>query len=77
MLTRWEKAKKRENLKFTFPMIWTSPTSSQNCYFCITEITGFSSSNRSQIQYANVSSAVKPQKTVVEDEIEAPEEMEV
>lgn len=77
MLIRWERAKTRENLKFTIPMIWTSPTSSQNCYFCMTETAGFSSSNRSKIQYANVSSAVKPQKTVVADEIEPLEEMEV
>lgn len=77
MLTRWEKTKNRENLKFTIPMIWTSPTSSHNCYFCMTEIAGFTSSNRNKIQYANVSSAVKPQKTVIVDETEALEEMEV
>lgn len=77
MLTRWEKNKTRENLKFTIPMTWTSPTSSHNCYFCMTEIAGFTSSNRSKIIYANVSSAVKPQKTVIVDETEALAEMEV
>ncbi|KAG5875248.1 hypothetical protein JTB14_031814 [Gonioctena quinquepunctata] len=77
MLTRWEKTKNRENLKFTIPMIWTSPTSSHNCYFCMTKTDGFTSLNRSKIQYANVSSAIKPQKTVIVDEIEALEEMEV
>ncbi|KAK4873917.1 hypothetical protein RN001_013277 [Aquatica leii] len=43
----------------------------------MTEIGGFSSSNISQIQYANVSSPVKSQKIVVKDEIKAPKEMEV
>lgn len=58
-------------------MIWSSPTSLQNCYFCLTDTTGFTSNTRDKIVYANVSSAVKPQKIELVKEIETVEEMDV
>lgn len=58
-------------------MIWSSPTSLQNCYFCMTNVAGFTSSIRNKIEYVNFSSAFKPHRIEVVDEIVALEEMEV
>ncbi|KAJ4446493.1 hypothetical protein ANN_13189 [Periplaneta americana] len=43
------------------PMIWREATShAEDCYFCLTKITGFSKKTRSKIEYPNVSSAIRP-----------------
>ncbi|XP_046600523.1 uncharacterized protein LOC124295250 [Neodiprion lecontei] len=77
MLIRWKKNKKQENLKFTIPMIWSSPTGLQNCYFCMTDTSGFTWNTKKKIVYANVSSAIKPQKIEFVKEVNTVEEMDV
>lgn len=43
------------------PMIWREPTShAEDCYFCLTKITGFSKKTRFKIEYPNVPSAIRP-----------------
>ena len=59
MLMRWDNTKKTGKLRFTKPMIWSAPSCRENCYFCMTDIKGFNSTN---ISYANGSSVAKPEK---------------
>ncbi|CAH1099008.1 unnamed protein product [Psylliodes chrysocephalus] len=67
MKTRWKNAKCKDKFPFTKPMIWSAPRNEGNCYFCITDITGFTSTTKSKIEYANVDSIVKPAKILVVD----------
>lgn len=68
MLIRWEKTRKPEQLRFTKPMMWSAPSCRENCYFCMTEVKGFTTATKANITYANVSSVVRPEKIAVVDE---------
>jgi hypothetical protein len=48
-------------MPFGVPMIWREPTSHLNdCYFCITNTSGFTSKNKQNIEYPNLPSALRP-----------------
>jgi len=50
-------------MPFAIPMIWREQTDHINdCYFCATNIRGFSSKNKANIQYPNMKSAMRPVK---------------
>lgn len=59
-LTGWLKGTKK-SLRFSCSMIWREQQNHINdCYFCMTEIKGFSRKNKHKIKYPNVSSAQRP-----------------
>ena len=59
-LTRWLNGK-RKAMPFAVPMIWREPQNHSNdCYFCMTKIAGFSKKNKSKIVYPDCASAIKP-----------------
>lgn len=61
MLNIWDKNKQEDkHLKFSVLMLWTKPYQKEDCYFCMTEIKGFSGKSKHKIVYANVSSVTKP-----------------
>ena len=42
-------------------MVWREPRNhADDCYFCLTNITGFNASSRKKIQYPNLRSAMRP-----------------
>ena len=42
-------------------MVWRKPTNHyDDCYFCLTNVSGFSAKNKSNIVYLNVPSAMRP-----------------
>ena len=48
-------------MPFAVPMIWREQTDhATDCYFCLTNIKGFSRKNKSKIVYPNCNSALKP-----------------
>lgn len=50
-----------DKMPFGSPMIWTEPTNhAVDCYFCLTPLKGFSEKSKRGIQYADVSSVIKP-----------------
>ena len=49
-----------KRLPFSFPMVWFEPVGHHDCYFCATNITGFTLKTRQSIKYADVTSAKKP-----------------
>ena len=58
-LTAWFSGKKA-SLSFAVPMVWREPRShADDCYFCLTDITGFNASSR-KIIYPNLPSALRP-----------------
>ena len=59
-LTGWVKGS-RKSMTFAVPMIWREPQNHLNdCYYCMTEIKGFSSKSKHRIQYPNIPSARRP-----------------
>ena len=59
-LLRWIN-KKQMKMPFAVPMIWREQTDhATDCYFCLTNIKGFSRKNKSKIIYPNCNSALKP-----------------
>lgn len=59
-LTGWMKGS-HKSMKFAIPMIWREPQNHVNdCYFCMTDIKGFSSKSKHKIQYHNIPSARRP-----------------
>ena len=59
-LTQWLNGK-RKSMPFAVPMIWREPTNHYtDCYFCLTNIAGFSKKNKSKIVYPDCPSAIKP-----------------
>ena len=60
MLSAWMNGKKKA-MPFSVPMIWREPKNHFNdCYFCMTNIVGFTKKNKSKITYPNYESARKP-----------------
>ena len=48
-------------MPFGVPMVWREPTNHLNdCYFCMTKISGFSTKNKQNIEYPNLPSALRP-----------------
>ena len=59
-LTAWFNGKKAA-FNFAVPMVWREPRNhADDCYFCLTIITGFNASSRKKIKYPNLRSAMKP-----------------
>ncbi|KAI6657155.1 hypothetical protein LOD99_15941 [Oopsacas minuta] len=59
-LIQWLNGKKK-SMPFAVPMIWREPKNhTSDCYFCTTNIAGFSSKNKSKIIYPTCKSALKP-----------------
>ena len=59
-LTQWLQGK-AQHLPFGVPMIWREQRNHyDDCYFCMTSVTGFNSRNKSSIVYPNVPSAMRP-----------------
>jgi len=51
----------QDSMPFAVPMIWREQRNHTNdCYFCLTNLTGYSVKTRHKIQYANVESISKP-----------------
>ena len=47
--------------KFAVPMVWRAPQNhADDCYFCLTNITGFNAWSRKKIKYPNLRSAMRP-----------------
>ena len=48
-------------MNFATPMVWHEPQDhSSDCYFCITQIKGISSTSRHTVKYQNLPSAMRP-----------------
>jgi hypothetical protein len=59
-LSRWWHGKQK-HMPFGVPMVWREPTNHLNdCYFCMTKISGFSTKNKQNIEYPNLPSALRP-----------------
>ena len=59
-LTVWFNGKKAA-FNFAVPMVWREPRNhADDCYFCLTNITGFNASSRKKIKYPNLRSAMRP-----------------
>ena len=60
MLSAWMNGK-RKAMPFLVPMVWRKPKNHFNdCYFCMTNIDGFTKKKKSKITYPNCESARKP-----------------
>ena len=56
-LTAWFNGKKAA-FNFAVSMVWREPQNhADDCYFCLTNITGFNASSRKKIKYPNLRSA--------------------
>ena len=59
-LTAWFNGKKVA-LNFAVLMVWREPWNhADDCYFCLTSVTGFNASSRKKIKYPNHRSAMRP-----------------
>ena len=59
-LTAWFNGKKAA-FNFAVPMVWRELRNDpDDCYFCLTNITGFNASSRKKIKYPNLRSAMRP-----------------
>src|SRR6218665_4012448 len=48
-------------MPFAVPMVWREQRDHvTDCYFCLTNVSGFSSKNKKAIEYPNLSSAMRP-----------------
>lgn len=51
----------RPSMPFAIPMIWREQKDHvTDCYFCMTNVSGYSSKNRKLIEYPNLESAMRP-----------------
>jgi len=51
----------RSSFRFAVPMLWKEPNNHQHdCYFCLTNVFGFSTKNKHKIVYPDCQSAIKP-----------------
>ncbi|EFN73775.1 hypothetical protein EAG_04437, partial [Camponotus floridanus] len=60
MLSKWNKTKDNDNVKFKSPMQWYQPDRKEYCYFCNTEIIGITSKTIKKVKYADVISVKRP-----------------
>ena len=52
---------KKAAFNFAVLMVWREPRNhADDCYFCLTNITGFNASSRKKIKYPNLRSAMRP-----------------
>ena len=59
-LRQWTK-QKRKSIGFAVPMVWREQANHVNdCYFCVTNVTGFSSKSKGNIKCPYFSSAIRP-----------------
>ena len=59
-LTAWFNGKKAA-FNFAVSMVWGEPRNhADDCYFCLTNITGFNASSRKKTKYSNLRSAMRP-----------------
>ena len=59
-LTAWFNGKKAA-FNFAVPMVWREPRNhADDCYFCLSDITGFNASSRKNIKYPNLRFAMRP-----------------
>lgn len=59
-LTQWLNGK-RASLPFGVPMVWREPKNHVNdCYFCMTNVIGFTKKNKNKIVYPDCESALRP-----------------
>ena len=59
-LTQWLN-NKRSSMPFAVPMVWREQKDhSSDCYFCMTDIKGYTGKNKKLILYPDVPSAIKP-----------------
>ena len=59
-LRQWTK-QKRKTIGFAVPMVWKEEANHvDNCYFCKTNVAGFSSKSKGNIKYPNLTSAIQP-----------------
>ena len=59
-LTAWFNGKKAA-FNFAVPMVWREPRNhADDCYFCLTNVTGSNASSRKKIKYPNLRSAMRP-----------------
>ena len=59
-LTAWFNGKKAA-FNFAVPMVWREPRNhADDCYFCLTNITGFNASSKKKVKYPNLRSAMRP-----------------
>lgn len=59
-LRDWAK-KRKQSMPFAIPMIWREPRNhDDDCYFCLVNVTGYSSRNKHKIIYPNCDSAMRP-----------------
>jgi hypothetical protein len=57
---KWIKGRK-ESMPFAVPMVWREPKDHvTDCYFCLTDIRGYSKKNKKGISYPDCESALKP-----------------
>lgn len=53
--------KRKKCMSFAIPMIWREPRNhDDDCYFCLVNVTGYSSKNKHKIIYPNCDSAMRP-----------------
>lgn len=59
-LRNWTKGS-RKSMPFGIPMIWREPRDhTTDCYFCLTNVAGFSHKNRHKVSYPDLDSAIRP-----------------
>lgn len=59
-LDKWFHGKKI-SMPFAVPMIWREPRNHHDdCYFCLTNVIGYSGKNKHKMFYPNISSALRP-----------------
>ena len=59
-LRQWTK-QNRKSIRFAVPMVWREQANYVNdCYFCLTNVTSFSSKSKSNIKYPDLPSAIRP-----------------
>ena len=58
-LRQWTKQKK--NIGFVVPMVWREKANHvDDCYFCMTDVAGFSSKSKGNIKYPSVPLVIRP-----------------
>ena len=59
-LRQWTK-QKRQTIGFAVFMVWREQANhADNCYFCMTNVAGFSSKSKGNIKYPHLPSAIRP-----------------